>query len=182
MAAAWSIPDAIRRAIQPSTKLISVMHANNEVGTIQPIAEIARIAAEAGIPLHSDGVQAVGKIPVSVADLGVAMYSISGHKIGAPKGVGALYVRKGTSLKPMMFGGRHERERRAGTENVAGAVALGRAAEWIAEHGDAENRRQGALARSPGAKHSRPHSGYARERRWCAARREHHQHSFRRDR
>ena len=138
-------PDAIRRAIQPSTKLISVMHANNEVGTIQPIAEIARIAAESGIPLHSDGVQAVGKIPVSVADLGVAMYSISGHKIGAPKGVGALYVRKGTSLKPMMHGGRHERERRAGTENVAGAVALARAAQWSADHGDAENRRQGAL-------------------------------------
>jgi len=138
-------PDAIRKSIQPSTKLISVMHANNEVGTIQPIQEIARIAAEAGIPLHSDGVQAVGKIPVNVADLGVAMYSISGHKIGAPKGVGALYVRKGTSLKPMMYGGRHERERRAGTENVAGAVALGRAAEWIAENDNAENRRQGAL-------------------------------------
>jgi len=138
-------PDAIRGALRSDTKVISVMHANNEVGTIQPIAEIARIAAEAGIPLHSDGVQAVGKIPVSMADLGVSMYSISGHKIGAPKGVGALYVRKGTSLKPMMYGGRHERERRAGTENVAGAVALGRAAEWIAEHGEAENRRQAAL-------------------------------------
>jgi cysteine desulfurase len=138
-------PDAVRAALRPNSKVISVMHANNEVGTIQPIQEIARIAAEAGIPLHSDGVQAVGKIPVSMADLGVALYSISGHKIGAPKGVGALYVRKGTSLKPMMFGGRHERERRAGTENVAGAVALARAAQWIADHGDAENRRQGAL-------------------------------------
>jgi cysteine desulfurase len=138
-------PDAVRAALRPNTKVISVMHANNEVGTIQPLKEIARIATEAGIPLHSDGVQAVGKISADVADLGVAMYSISGHKIGAPKGVGALYVRKGTSLKPMMYGGRHERERRAGTENVAGAVALGRAAEWIADHGDAENRRQGAL-------------------------------------
>ncbi len=138
-------PYAIRRAIQPNTKLISVMHANNEVGTIQPIAEIARIAAEAGIPLHSDGVQAAGKIPTRMTELGVAMYSISGHKIGAPKGVGALYVRKGTSLKPMMYGGRHERERRAGTENVAGAVALARAAEWIASQSDAENRRQGEL-------------------------------------
>jgi cysteine desulfurase len=138
-------PDEVRAALRPNTKVISVMHANNEVGTIQPIHEIARIAAEAGVALHSDGVQAIGKIPVRVADLGVAMYSISGHKIGAPKGVGALYVRKGTSLKPMMFGGRHERERRAGTENVAGAVALGRAAEWIADHGDAENRRQAAL-------------------------------------
>jgi len=138
-------PDAIKAALRPNTKMISVMHANNEVGTIQPIPEIARIAAEAGVALHSDGVQAVGKIPISVGDLGVALYSLSGHKIGAPKGVGALYVRKGTSLKPMMYGGRHERERRAGTENVAGAVALGRAAEWIASNGDSENQRQRAL-------------------------------------
>jgi cysteine desulfurase len=138
-------PDAIRRAMRPETKVISVMQANNEVGTIQPIAEIAQIAAEAGVVMHSDGVQAAGKIPVNVAELGVALYSISGHKIGAPKGVGALYVRKGTALKPMMFGGRHERERRAGTENVAGIVALGRAAEWIANDGEAENRRQRAL-------------------------------------
>ena len=142
-------PDEVRAALRPNTKVISVMHANNEVGTIQPISEIALIAADAGVAMHSDGVQAIGKIPVNVADLGVAMYSISGHKIGAPKGVGALYVRKRTALKPMMYGGRHERERRAGTENVAGAVALGRAAEWIFEqigdHGDTENRRQGAL-------------------------------------
>lgn len=142
-------PDAIRRALRPETKVISVMHANNELGTIQPIAEIARIAAEAGVALHSDGVQSAGKIPVNVAELGVGLYTISGHKIGAPKGVGALYVRKGIALKPMMFGGRHERERRAGTENVAGIVALGRAAEsaleQMGEHADAENRRQGAL-------------------------------------
>jgi cysteine desulfurase len=138
-------PDRIQSALRPETKVISVMHANNEVGTIQPIAEIARIAAEAGVAMHSDGVQAAGKIRVSVADLGVALYSISGHKIGAPKGIGVLYVRKATALQPRMFGGRHERERRAGTENVAGAVALGRAAQWIAEKGDAENRRQGAL-------------------------------------
>lgn len=138
-------PGEIRRALRPGTKVISVMHANNEVGTIQPIIEIARIAAEAGVALHSDGVQAAGKIPVPVAELGVAMYSISGHKIGAPKGVGALCVRKGISLKPMMYGGRHEHERRAGTENVAGAVALGRAAQWIGEFGEAENGRQAAL-------------------------------------
>jgi cysteine desulfurase len=138
-------PDEIRRALRPNTKVISVMHANNEVGTIQPLREIARVAGEAGVALHSDGVQAVGKIPVSVADLGVALYAISGHKIGAPKGVGALYVRKGTALKPMMYGGRHERERRAGTENVAGAVALGRAAEWVASNGDSENRRVASL-------------------------------------
>ena len=138
-------PEAIRSTLRPDTKVISVMHANNEVGTIQPIAEIARIAAEADIALHSDGVQAAGKIPVSVTELGVSMYSISGHKIGAPKGVGALYVCKGTALKPMMYGGRHERERRGGTENVAGAVALGRAAEWISQHGGAETRRQAGL-------------------------------------
>ncbi|HEY2842720.1 MAG TPA: aminotransferase class V-fold PLP-dependent enzyme, partial [Bryobacteraceae bacterium] len=124
---------------------ISVMHANNETGAIQPIEAIARIAAEAGIALHSDGVQAAGTIPIRVSELGVALYSISGHKIGAPKGVGALYVRKGTSIKPMLYGGRHERERRGGTENVAGAVALGRAMQWIGEHGDAENRRLGGL-------------------------------------
>jgi cysteine desulfurase len=138
-------PDEIRGALRPETKVISVMHANNEVGTIQPIREIARIAAEAGVALHSDGVQAAGKIAVNAAELGITMYSISGHKIGAPKGVGVLYVRNGTTLKPMMYGGRHERERRAGTENVAGAVALGQAAEWIRQHGDAENRRQGIL-------------------------------------
>ena len=138
-------PGAVRAALRPNTKVISVMHANNEVGTIQPIPEIARIAAEAGVALHSDGVQAVGKIAVNISGLGVSLYSISGHKIGAPKGVGALYVRKGTALKPMMFGGRHERERRAGTENVAGAVALGRAAQWVTEHGDAENRRLAAM-------------------------------------
>jgi len=138
-------PDDVRGALRPETKVISVMHANNEVGTIQPIQQIARIAAEAGVMLHSDGVQAAGKIPVNVADLGVALYAISGHKMGAPKGVGALYARKGTKLKAMLYGGRHERERRAGTENVAGAVALGRAAQWIVEHGDAENRRLASL-------------------------------------
>ncbi len=138
-------PESVRRALRAETKVISVMHANNELGTIQPIAEIARIAAEAGIVMHSDGVQAAGKIPLDVRDLGVALYSISGHKISAPKGIGALYARRGTALQPMMFGGRHERERRAGTENVAGAVALGCAAEWIRTHGEAENRRQETL-------------------------------------
>ncbi|MEI9812064.1 MAG: cysteine desulfurase family protein [Acidobacteriota bacterium] len=117
-------PDDIRKAIRPDTTLISVMHVNNEIGTVQPIAEIAKL----GIPLHSDGVQAFGKLPIDVRELGVALYSISGHKIGAPKGIGALYVRKGTSLDPRQFGGRHERERRAGTENVPGAVAFARAA------------------------------------------------------
>lgn len=117
-------PDDVRKAIRPETALISVMHANNELGTIQPIEELAKL----GVPVHSDGVQAFGKIPVNVDALGVAMYSLSGHKIGAPKGVGALYVRKGTKLRARQFGGRHERERRAGTENVPGILALAAAA------------------------------------------------------
>jgi cysteine desulfurase len=134
-------PDEIRRALRPDTKIISVMHANNELGTIQPLREIAEVAAEAGIPLHSDGVQAAGKLPVDVRALGIAMYSISGHKFYAPKGVGALIVRKGTRVSPILFGGHHERDRRAGTENVPGAVGLGRAAMWIAEQGEAERQR-----------------------------------------
>jgi cysteine desulfurase len=121
-------PNDIRQAVRPSTVLISVMHANNETGAIQPIAEIGRIAREAGVTFHADGVQAVGKVPVDVNALGVDLYSISGHKLYAPKGIGALYVKKGRTLRPILFGGRHERERRAGTENVPGAVALGRAA------------------------------------------------------
>lgn len=128
-------PVDIRRAIRPDTGLISVMHANNETGTIQPVAEIARIAHEAGVVFHVDGVQAFGKIPVDVQALGVDLYSISGHKVYAPKGVGALYVRKGTKLQPQLFGGRHERELRPGTENVPGIIALGRAASDIAFSG-----------------------------------------------
>jgi cysteine desulfurase len=122
-------PDDVRRALRPDTSLISVMHANNEIGTIQPVAEIAAIAKEAGVTFHVDGVQAAGKIPVDMKALGADLYSISGHKLYAPKGVGALYVRKGVKLTPLLHGGRHERERRPGTENVPGAVALGRAAE-----------------------------------------------------
>src|SRR5580658_3743127 len=122
-------PADIRRALRPETVLVSVMHANNELGTVQPIAEIAAIAREAGVYLHADGVQALGKIPVDVEALGVDLYSMSGHKIYGPKGIGALYVRRGTRLGAILFGGHHERERRPGTENVPGAVALGCAAE-----------------------------------------------------
>jgi cysteine desulfurase len=138
-------PDDIRRALRRhtghGTKIISVIHANNELGTIQPIAEIAEIAREAGVAFHSDGVQAAGKIDVDVKRLGVTLYSIAGHKLYAPKGVGALFVRKGTKLAPILHGGNHERNRRAGTENVPGAVALGRAAQWMMEHGPEESRR-----------------------------------------
>ena len=122
-------PEDVRRAIRPRTKLISVMHVNNELGVIQPIEEIAEIAREEGIVFHSDGVQAAGKIPVDVKQLGVDLYSISAHKIYGPKGMGALYVRKGTALPPLIYGGPHESKLRAGTENVAGAVGFGRAAD-----------------------------------------------------
>lgn len=138
-------PDAIRRAIRPDTRLVSIMHANNELGAIQPVEEIARIARENGIPFHSDGVQAAGKLSVNVRDLGADLYSISGHKLYAPKGVGALYVQKGTKLQPLLYGGRHERGLRAGTENVAGAAGLGRAAQWIVEHGAQEREREARL-------------------------------------
>ncbi len=121
--------DQVRNAIRPDTILISIMHANNEIGTIQPIEQIGQIAEEAGIYFHSDGVQAIGKLPVDVYALGVHLYSMSSHKIHGPKGVGALFVKKGTPLKPMMTGGGHERNRRAGTENVAGIVGFGAAAE-----------------------------------------------------
>jgi len=138
-------PDDIRRALRSDTVLVSVMHANNELGTIQPIAEIARITREAGVPLHSDGVQALCKIPVDVQALGVDLYSMSAHKIYAPKGTGALYVRRGSSLAPVSFGGHHERDRRPGTENVPGIAAFGAAAEIAARHLAAEAERLSAL-------------------------------------
>jgi cysteine desulfurase len=134
-------PGEVRRALRPETSLISVMHANNETGAIQPIAEIAAIAREAGVLLHSDGVQAAARLPVSVRDLGLDLYAISGHKLNAPKGVGALFVRDGLKLTPMLFGGRHERERRAGTENVPGIASLGAAAKWLVENGARESAR-----------------------------------------
>jgi cysteine desulfurase len=138
-------PDDVRRALRPQTALISVMHANNELGTIQPIAEIARIAREAGVPVHADGVQALGKIPVDVNELGVDLYTLSGHKIYGPKGTGALYVRKGTRLAPVIFGGHHERDRRPGTENVPALAALGAAAVLAGRHLAAEAERLAAL-------------------------------------
>ncbi len=125
-------PDDIRRAILPNTTLISVMHANNELGTIQPIREIALIGREAGIPVHSDGVQAAGKVRFDVRSLGVDFYTVSAHKLYGPKGIGALYVRKGAEVDPVLFGGRHERGRRPGTENVPAAIAFGVAAEYAA--------------------------------------------------
>ena len=120
-------PDAVRRAITARTILISVMHANNEVGTIQPIVEISRIAREHGILFHTDAAQSVGKIPTGVDDLGVDMLTIAGHKLYAPKGIGALYVRRGVELEPLIHGAGHEGGRRAGTESALLATGLGTA-------------------------------------------------------
>jgi len=122
-------PDDVKKAITDKTILISVMHANNEVGTIQPIAEIGKIAKEAGIYFHTDAVQTAGHIPVNVNELGVDLLAMSAHKLYGPKGVGALYIRKGTRLVAFMHGGEQERKRRASTENVPGIVGFGRAAE-----------------------------------------------------
>src|SRR5580700_6281288 len=122
-------PQDIRRALRPETILISVMHANNELGTIQPIEKIGRIAAEADVYFHCDAVQSAGKLPLDVNHLGVNLLSVSAHKIYGPKGVGALYVRTGTPLAPQFHGGHHERDRRPGTENVPGIVGFGKAAE-----------------------------------------------------
>ena len=126
-------PDDVRRALRPNTGLITIMMANNETGVLQPVEEIGRIAAEADVYFHTDAVQAAGKVAINVKRIECDLLSISGHKMNAPQGVGALYVRKGTTLRPMLFGGSHERSRRAGTENVPGIVALGKAAELARE-------------------------------------------------
>lgn len=126
-------PDEIRRALRPDTILISAMHANNELGTIQPIEEIGRIAREADVYLHCDAVQSAGKLPLDLKRMGVDLLSISAHKIYGPKGAGALYVRAATPLEPQFHGGHHERDRRPGTENVPGIVGLGKAAELARE-------------------------------------------------
>jgi cysteine desulfurase len=128
-------PDEVRRAIRPGTILISVMHANNEVGSIQPIEEIARIARRHGILCHTDAAQSAGKIPIPIPSLGVDLLSVAGHKLYGPKGVGALFIRKGVELEPLLHGAGHECGRRAGTENVLEIVGLGAACElagrWI---------------------------------------------------
>ena len=138
-------PDDVRAALKPHTVLVSVMHANNEIGTIQPVREIAAIAREAGALMHSDGVQSTGKVSVDVRDLGVDLFSMSAHKIYGPKGAGALYARKGARLRSIVFGGHQERERRPGTENVAGAVGLGAAADLARREMPAESQRLDAL-------------------------------------
>ena len=135
----------IRRAIRPETLLISVMHANNELGCIQPIEKIGRIAAEADVYFHVDAVQSAGKIPIHVDELGADLLAISAHKIYGPKGVGAIFVRKGTRIKPVLFGGKDGRNHRPGTENVAGIVGLGKAAELAMNKLQAEGARLAGL-------------------------------------
>ena len=122
-------PDALRRAIRPDTILISLMHANSEIGTIQPARQLGAIAREHGIPFHMDTVQTFGKVPIDLDAFNIDMLSFSGHKIYGPKGVAGLYIRKGTKMVSLQHGGEHERRRRAGTENVAGIVGFGRAIE-----------------------------------------------------
>lgn len=138
-------PDDVRRALRPETVLISIMHANNEIGTVQPIEEIAAIAREAGVLFHTDAVQTTGKLPVDVKRMGVDLLSLSAHKFYGPKGIGALYARKGVALRPIMFGGHDERDPRPGTTNVASVVGLGAAAGLAAERLESEAARLGAL-------------------------------------
>jgi cysteine desulfurase len=126
-------PNAVRRALTPRTILVSIMHANNEVGTVQPIAEIAAVARSAGVPVHTDAAQSVGKLATRVDELGVDLLSVAGHKLYAPKGVGALYIRRGTRIESFVHGAGHEQGRRAGTENVLLTVALGAACELASE-------------------------------------------------
>ena len=138
-------PEEVKRAIRPETVLISIMHANNEIGTIQPLEEIGSIAREHDIYFHTDAVQAVGKITVDVEKLGVDLLSLSAHKLNGPKGVGAMYIRKGTILRPLLYGGHHERDRRPGTENVPGIVGLGMAAELAGAHLEEDAQRVAGL-------------------------------------
>ena len=137
--------DELKGAITDKTILITIMHANNEVGVIEPLAEIARIAKDSGVYLHTDAVQTVGKIPVDVNELGVGLLSLSGHKFYGPKGVGALYIRKGTKIASLLHGGHHEGNRRAGTENIPGVVGLGKACEIAMEEITEEEEKLKAL-------------------------------------
>ena len=153
-------PDDVRKAIKPETAIVSVMHANNEVGTVEPVEAISKVCREAGVYMHTDAVQTVGNIPVDVSDLGVDLLSMSGHKLYGPKGVGAIYIRKGTKVSRLIQGGEQEHSMRAGTENIGGIVGLGAAAELAALEMDTkvprittlrDRLRDGLLARIDGS-------------------------------
>jgi len=159
--------DELRQAVRPETVLITVMHANNELGTVQPLEEIGRIAKERDIYFHTDAVQSAGKVPIDVNKHGVDLLSLSAHKFYGPKGIGALYIRSGTRLRQLLYGGHHQRGFRPGTENVAGIIGLGKAAEIARESLAADARRvsalrnkleEGLLARVP---HARVNGGAA---------------------
>ncbi len=134
-------PDEVEKAIRPDTILITIMAANNEIGTIEPIKEIGEIARKNKVYFHTDAVQAVGHVPIDVKEMNIDMLSLSGHKLGAPKGIGALYIKKGTKIKPLIYGGAQERGKRAGTENVPGIVGLGYAMELSANEMEKEIKR-----------------------------------------
>ena len=169
-------PDDIRRALRPETVLVTVMHANNELGTLQPVAEIGRIAAEAGVRFHSDAVQSAGKVALDVTRMGVDLMSLSAHKFYGPKGVGALFVRKGVPLEPLLYGSRGEGGRRAGTENVSGIVGLGKAAELALERLDDQAQANRGAPRSPRTGAARPRIRGSRQRRCGKASSEYEQH------
>ncbi|WMI80147.1 cysteine desulfurase NifS [Anaerotignum sp. MB30-C6] len=133
--------DELEKSIRPETILISVMFANNEIGTIQPVAEIGKLAREKGVLFHTDAVQAVGHVLVDVEEMKIDLLSLSGHKLGAPKGVGAIYIRKGVPVQPLIFGGAQEKRKRAGTENIPGIVGLGKAVELAVADMEAETKR-----------------------------------------
>jgi len=132
--------DELKNSITQETILITIMHANNEVGTIQPIREISELAHSRGVYMHTDAVQTVGKLPIQVKELGIDLLSLSGHKFYGPKGIGALYIKKGTLLDPLIHGGHHEKNKRAGTENVSGIIGLGKACEIAQQEMGAENK------------------------------------------
>lgn len=138
--------DFFKDAITPRTAIISIMHANNEIGTIQPIETVSKIAKEKGVLIHTDAVQTFGKIDVDVNRLGIDLLSTSAHKIYGPKGIGALYIRKGTKISPLIYGGHQEREMRAGTENTIGIVGFGEAVRVLRERGDKDKKRIEKLA------------------------------------
>lgn len=138
-------PSQVLEAIRENTFLISLMHANNEVGSLNPISEIGAVARERGILFHTDAVQTFGRLPIDVKEMAIDLLSLSGHKMYGPKGIGALYIRRGLQIEKLLHGGKHERDRRAGTENVPAGVGLGKAAELCAEKMNAEMSRLGAL-------------------------------------
>ena len=155
------------------------MHANNEIGTIQPIAELAAIAHERGALMHTDAVQSAGKIPVDVRALGVDLLSLSAHKFNGPKGAGALWIKRGTRMQPILTGGKHERNRRAGTENVPAIAGMGVAARLAPAKMATRRRARRGAARSARGRHPRRRAGHGRQRRARRARAEHDQHQLR---